>query len=94
MESKDRPLDMPTPIFWLIWLGEEGVSEMSKKAAAKLGRRDFFRKAGLGAGAAGVAAVGLSTSEGSAAVPGRDAVTGEGYRETEHVKKFYELARF
>jgi hypothetical protein len=67
---------------------------MSKKAAAKLGRRDFFRKAGLGAGVAGAAAVGLAASKGQAAVPGKDAAKGDGYRETEHVKKFYELAKF
>ncbi|MHA1599753.1 MAG: formate dehydrogenase [Alphaproteobacteria bacterium] len=67
---------------------------MSKKAAAKLGRRDFFRKAGLGAGVAGAAAVGLSASKGQAAVPGKDATKGIGYQETEHVKKFYELAKF
>ncbi len=65
---------------------------MSKKAAVKLGRRDFFRKAG--AGATGVAAVGLSASQGEAAVPDRSAEKGAGYRETEHVKKFYELAKF
>ena len=67
---------------------------MSKKTAAKLGRRDFFRKAGLGAGAAGAAAVGLTASQGHAAVPKKDAPKGDGYRETEHVKKFYELAKF
>jgi len=67
---------------------------MSKKTAAKLGRRDFFRKAGLGAGVAGAAAVGLSASKGNAAVPDKAVAKGEGYRETEHVKKFYELAKF
>jgi len=65
---------------------------MSKKAAAKLGRRDFFRKAGLGAGVA--AAAGLSASQGEAAVPDKGTAKGVGYRETEHVKKFYELAKF
>ncbi len=67
---------------------------MSKKAAAKLGRRDFFRKAGLGAGVAGAATVGLSVSTGHAAVPDKAAGKGAGYRETDHVKKFYELAKF
>ncbi len=67
---------------------------MSKKVAAKLGRRDFFRKAGLGAGVAGAAAVGLSASRGEAAAPDKGATKGVGYRETEHVKKFYELAKF
>jgi len=73
---------------------EEGVSEMSKKAAAKMGRRDFFRKAGLGAGAAGAAAAGLSATKGHAPVPDKTAANNRGYRETEHVKKFYELAKF
>ena len=71
---------------------------MSKKApaklAAKLGRRDFFRKASLGAGVAGAAAVGLSASPGTAAVPDTSAPKSAGYRETEHIKKFYELAKF
>ena len=68
---------------------------MTKKAEAPAyGRRDFFRNAGLGAGAAGVAAVGLAAKDGKAAVatPGQE--RGAGYQETTHVKKFYELARF
>ena len=64
-----------------------------KKAKAPIGRRDFFRKAGLGAGAVGAAAVTLAAKEGKA-----EAVTGTpnraGYRETAHVKKYYELSRF
>ena len=65
-----------------------------KKKAEALGRRDFFRKAGLGAGAAGVAAVALSKTPAKAAVAGGKATGGKGYRETDHVKKYYELARF
>ncbi len=65
---------------------------MSKKEATAMGRRDFFRKATLGAGAAGVAAVGLTAKESEAASPSQEA--GAGYRETEHVKKIYELSRF
>jgi hypothetical protein len=67
---------------------------MSKKTTAKMGRRDFFRKAGLGAGAVGAAAVGLTASEGHAATPDRSAGKGAGYQVTDHVKKFYELAKF
>jgi len=65
-----------------------------KKEEASIGRRDFFRKAGLGAGAVGAAAVGLSASKGEAAEPVQTAPGRAGYRETAHVKKYYELSRF
>jgi len=64
-----------------------------KKEETSLGRRDFFRKAGLGAGAVGAAAVGLATGE-SQAQPVQKSPNSIGYQETAHVKKFYELARF
>jgi hypothetical protein len=68
---------------------------MSKKQERKsMGRRDFFRKAGLGAGVAGAAVVGLSAAKGRAVEPSTPRSSGAGYRETEHVKKFYQLARF
>ena len=62
------------------------------KEKKSLPRRDFLKAAGLTGGAAGVAAFALSTKSAKAAVP----VTGSksGYQETEHVKKYYELARF
>ncbi len=65
----------------------------SKKEAVALGRRDFFKKAGLGAGAVGATVVGLAGKEAGAAEPssGPDRA---GYRETAHVKKYYELARY
>ncbi len=66
---------------------------MEKEKAKELGRRDFFRTATLGAGAAGVAAVGLVDGA-AAAEPVKQQASGSGYRETDHVKKFYELARF
>jgi len=66
---------------------------MSEKQAAAIDRRDFFRKASLGAGVAGAAAAGLSASKVKAAEPGAGASNSAGYRETAHVKKFYELAR-
>ena len=69
----------------------EGVSEMSKKQATSIDRRDFFRKVGLGAGAA---AVGVAASTAQAATPEKDSVSRTGYRETEHVKTYYKLARF
>jgi hypothetical protein len=64
---------------------------MSKEKATEIGRRDFFRKASLGAGVAGVAAAGI-TKGAAASEPVKQKASG--YRETEHVKKFYELARF
>ena len=64
---------------------------MSKKKTASIDRRDFFRKVGLGAGAA---AVGVAASTAQAATPEKDPAKGAGYRETEHVKTYYELARF
>jgi hypothetical protein len=67
---------------------------MSKKQTAAIDRRDFFRNASLGDGVAGAAVAGLSASNAKAAVPGTDASKGAGYRETAHVKKFYELSRF
>ncbi len=66
---------------------------MSKKAVTSVGRRDFFRKAGLGVGALGVASVGLSakTTKAAEVGGGRKSV---GYHVTAHVRKYYELARF
>jgi hypothetical protein len=66
---------------------------MSEKEAAAIDRRDFFRKASLGVGVAGAAAAGLSASKVKAAEPDAGASKGAGYRETAHVKKFYELSR-
>ncbi len=70
---------------------KERESDMSKKETAALDRRDFFRKVGLGTGAA--AAAGLSASVTQAA-PAEKPTGGSGYQETEHVKTFYKLARF
>lgn len=67
----------------------------AEKKEQGVSRRGFLRGAGLGAGAAGVAAVSLtavaSTGTASEADPKRRAA---GYRETEHVRRAYELARF
>ena len=62
-----------------------------KQKKAAIGRRDFFKKAG--AGAVGAAAVGLAVKQ-SAAEPAKPGEGAAGYRETAHVKKYYELARF
>ncbi|HLW28309.1 MAG TPA: formate dehydrogenase [Kiloniellales bacterium] len=63
---------------------------MKNKEVVSRERREFFRKAGLGVGALGAAAVTLGvTEEAEAAVEPR-----KGYQESEHVKRYYELARF
>jgi len=54
-------------------------------------RREFFKTAGLGA-AAGVAA-GL-VSEPAPAQADDAAPQSQGYRETDHVKRYYELSKF
>lgn len=63
-----------------------------KKQAKAPTRREFFKLAGLGAGAAAVAGVtsGVASATEEAGPRSRDA----GYQETEHVKKAYETARF
>ncbi len=66
---------------------------MSKRETTAIDRRDFFRKASLGVGVAGAAAAGLSASKAKAAEPVAGASKGAGYRESVHVKKYYELAR-
>jgi len=63
----------------------------------KKSRRDFLKAAGVTGGAAAVAAVALSSKSVKAAVPESGKSSGyreTDYRETEHVKKYYELARF
>jgi nitrous oxide reductase len=54
-------------------------------------RREFFKTAGLGAAAGAVAGLGAEPVPAQAA----DAVPeSQGYRETEHVKRYYELSKF
>jgi hypothetical protein len=55
-------------------------------------RRAFLKTAGLGAGAAAASA---ATAVAIDATPAAAAAQGEGetYRETAHVKRFYELAK-
>ena len=67
---------------------------MTEAKKTALARRDFFKVAGLGAGAAGAAAVVMRTT-GAVAEQRPDGRSSKaGYRETEHVKKFYQLARY
>ena len=62
-----------------------------KGKASKSDRRDFLKLAGVGAVAGGAAVLGGPKKADAAAA---EAPSGRGYRETEHVKKFYRSARF
>ena len=62
-----------------------------EKEIKSVERRAFMKKAGIGVGAVGAVAVGLSKTS-AAAAPGTGSKLG--YRETELVKKYYETARF
>ncbi len=64
-----------------------------KQALESPARRAFFRKAGVGVGAAGVLAVGLSGGSTRAQEKTKKDFKKSAYRETEHVKKAYESAR-
>ncbi len=60
------------------------------KSKTKESRRDFLKLAGVGTLAAGAAAVAGDAAEAAEVA----AETGDGYRETKHVKTYYDLARF
>ena len=65
------------------------MSQNDKKTA--VGRRDFLKLSGVAAATGGAAlAVGNEDAEASEALHG----TSSGYRETDHVKTYYKLARF
>lgn len=67
--------------------------EDQRETKAKgLDRRSFLRGVGAGAGAAGVAA--LVATDGAEAAPAEKEHKAGGYRETEHVRRVYDLARF
>lgn len=57
----------------------------------RVARRDLLKVAGLG-GVAGAAA--LATKVGKAEAASAEDVKGSGYRETEHVRTYYDLAKF
>jgi nitrous oxide reductase len=65
---------------------------MAKIKSKLLPRREFLKAAGATGAAAGVAAVALSGKTAQAATP--DGGSKSGYRETDHVKKYYELLRY
>jgi hypothetical protein len=64
---------------------------MSDQRDDKTTRRAFFRTGLLGAGATGALAVAKASGVEAAEAPESGAA---GYRETEHVKTVYKLARF
>jgi hypothetical protein len=65
------------------------MTEKSDRASAD--RRDFLKLAGVGAVAGGVALV----SGGESAEASTAAVQGKGlYKQTNHVRTYYDLARF
>ena len=64
---------------------------MSKKATTSIKRRDFLKAAGVG-GVAGAAVV--ATGAGKAEAVEVDPKAGKGYRETGHVRTYYDLAKF
>ena len=61
-----------------------------KERAVRVDRRNFLKGAGLAIGAAGAAAVPVSEAVAKSDAPQESA----GYRETDHVRKYYELARY
>ncbi len=63
-----------------------------KKQIQEVGRRDLLRLAGLGSAAGAAAVVVGSRRKAEAAV--EDIRTDSGYRETEHVRTYYDLAKF
>ena len=66
---------------------------MKDKREPSPGRRDFLKTAGLGVGIAAIAGTALTTEKAEAKPQSEDR-NGAGYQETDHVRKYYELARF
>lgn len=65
---------------------------MAKDDKAKVGRRDFLRALGVGAGVA--AATGSIATGAQADSETNDEKTKSRYRETEHVKAFYRVNKY
>ena len=64
----------------------------STKKEASAARREFLKAASLGVGAVAVAGTVLKVGDVKAKTPLKG-LEGAGYQETDHVKKYYELAR-
>ena len=65
---------------------------MQRKPKGEVGRRDFLRALGAGAGLAATAAAPLAT--GAAAAETADERTKARYKESDHVKTFYRVNRY
>jgi hypothetical protein len=65
---------------------------MKQQDKTKLGRRDFLRAMGAGAGLAVTAAAPLATE--AAATESASEQTKARYRETDHVKAYYRVNRY
>ena len=72
----------------LKWFRRERGGAATRDVPATAGRREFFKVAGAGAVAGGAAMV-AGTGEAEAA--SREG--GTGYRETDHVRRYYDSAR-
>ncbi len=65
---------------------------MKQEDKRKVGRRDFLRAVGAGAGLAVTAAAPLATP--AAAAESEDEKKKARYKETDHVKKYYQVNRY
>jgi hypothetical protein len=76
-------------------MNETDIDSKNKntKRGAQVSRRAFLRGSGCAVGAAGVMTVTLAQIPNAAASTAPDRHQA-GYRETEHVRRVYELARF
>jgi hypothetical protein len=70
----------------------EAAMKQMEKPAVTADRRAFLKLAGAGAVTGGAALVGASASGEAAAAAGADGKETL-YRETEHIKRYYDLAR-
>jgi len=71
----------------------QGGNAMKEQDKAKVGRRDFLRALGAGAGVAVTAAAPLATPA-MADSESNDEKRKARYKETDHVKAFYRVNRF
>ena len=65
---------------------------MKNKEQKSASRRDFLRAAGLGVGIAAAAGTSLKSTSADASNFGEQS-SDKSYKETEHIRKYYELAR-
>ncbi|MFV0369576.1 MAG: twin-arginine translocation signal domain-containing protein [Hyphomicrobiaceae bacterium] len=64
----------------------------SDKKADQTNRRSFLKLAGAGVAGGGAAIVGSVVPAAAEAAP--EAVAEGGYRESDHIKRYYQLAKF